>query len=184
MKELKLQILMNEFYDFWEKYEHLPRLEVLKLMSELHQVAVKLGNLNYQVNNGGFSQWEFNEYNEDIEDLKIICDKGISLNIEEFKKLKQILVEYSEIPDYNTQYEEKDCFECGGSGKVEDYNNDEIKVTCSECGGSGKQDSEVNKNRERNSLFKRIDDKYSNVTNIVNKMEELINRWDEINILV
>ena len=69
------QYLMDEVYDKWRELEkensHITKNEVLKLFDKKYSVAVKLGNLNYQIENGGISQWIFNRYmEEDILDLK------------------------------------------------------------------------------------------------------------------
>jgi len=87
----KIQELMNEVYDAWNKqdneirdqikktksYEEQRELrkkmwsqrDVLEQFSEKHRLAVMAGNLNYQVCNGGFLQWHDNEYSELEEEL-------------------------------------------------------------------------------------------------------------------
>lgn len=178
---MKLQTLMNEFYDIYQKNPELNREDILNRVSDLHKAAVRFGNLNYQVTNGGFSQWEFNGYSSDLNALLLLCDKGISLDIEEFKTLKQMFIEFSEIPQVKYSTETEKCSECNGDGEVEDYDHEdnEIKVTCSECGGSGDLETEVSNEDERDYAFNKLDDKYEEET-FLPKMEELIQRWDEI----
>lgn len=52
------QELMNEVYTKWQELskgnKKITKNEVLKLFPKKYSVAVKLGNLNYQVENGGF----------------------------------------------------------------------------------------------------------------------------------
>lgn len=57
---------MDEAYSLFERNEN-PVDEwgiedLFDHLDYLHRVAVALGNLNYQVGNGGFSQWYFNGY--------------------------------------------------------------------------------------------------------------------------
>lgn len=184
MSELKIQLLMNEFYEFWQNNTDLTRLQVMNQFSELHQVSVRLGNLNYQVENGGFVQWEDNEYAmEDINSLLSICDKGIHLGIAEFKTLKHILLDYKNIPEFKHNNDTDVCGECSGDGEVQDYDDEdkEITVSCSECLGNGVIEIESDNDDERQSLFEKLDDKYFLIDNLVGKMNELIERWDEIN---
>lgn len=59
------QELMDKAYDRWGKGGDLKDLEYLDFLDELEPLqrkAVVLGNLNYQVQNGGFSQWIGNRY--------------------------------------------------------------------------------------------------------------------------
>ncbi len=55
----KVQGLMNEFYTEWQKEENRGRdkWDILGGFSQAHQIAVVFGNFNYQVENGGLSQW-------------------------------------------------------------------------------------------------------------------------------
>lgn len=177
-----VQSLMDEVYDFWQK-SSLTREEVLSKFSEKHQAAVRLGNLNYQVENGGFSQWECNEYNEDLEELLTICDRGIALGLEDFKVIKELLVEYKEMPEYESDTEETDCYSCDGTGTIEEYDEDEDEVineTCEECGGDGYFSEETNNEDERAEIFDKLDDRYYALENRLQQMDELIRRWDEV----
>ncbi|MCL2078738.1 MAG: antirestriction protein ArdA [Oscillospiraceae bacterium] len=63
----KIQSLMDEFYSEWQKEENKgkSRWDVLSGFSEAHQIAVVFGNFNYQVGNGGISQWVYNGYFHD-----------------------------------------------------------------------------------------------------------------------
>lgn len=58
------QKLMDQAYDRWTKgdLKSLSYSEFIDELDPLHRKAVLLGNLNYQVNNGGFSQWIGNDY--------------------------------------------------------------------------------------------------------------------------
>jgi hypothetical protein len=68
------QSLMDEGYDLWDKNsDFLCYEEFLDLAQEklgfLYREAVITGNLNYQVGNGGFHQWNANEYSVCIDEL-------------------------------------------------------------------------------------------------------------------
>jgi len=104
-----LQKLMNDVYDFWnmEQNQYLPKKkmrEVMpKVLSKKHLTALKIGNLNYQVENGGFKQW----YDKGYADLDL-C--GLLKFLEQIKgrresidKVHQILSKFSK---YLEDYEE------------------------------------------------------------------------------
>jgi len=61
----KIQDLMDEVYDKWQKSDNKSKWEVLDDFSEAHQIAVVFGNFNYQVGNGGIEQWISNGYFHD-----------------------------------------------------------------------------------------------------------------------
>ena len=60
VKESKMQNLMDKAYATWK--DNMNYDEFLASLSPVLRTAVVLGNLNYQVENGGFSQWIFNGY--------------------------------------------------------------------------------------------------------------------------
>ena len=63
----KIQALMDEVYNEWQKDENKGKgkWDVLNGFSEAHQIAVVFGNFNHQVENGGIEQWIFNGYFHD-----------------------------------------------------------------------------------------------------------------------
>lgn len=98
-KESKHQTLMNESYQLWtdEKgftYENF-LLEVEENLSENHLNAVITGNLNYQVENGGFRQWYDNGYYASIDRLVEFFTKNFKDN-EIIKKIIYILEDVHE----------------------------------------------------------------------------------------
>jgi hypothetical protein len=60
----KLQALMNQAYDRYEANNNWDRIEFVQQLRGNECFVVPLGNLNYQVENGGFSQWASNGYND------------------------------------------------------------------------------------------------------------------------
>lgn len=59
---------MTNAYDNWGK--NTSREEFLSDLAPYEKLAVIFGNFNYQVQNGGFFQWVFNNYDSDIDDLE------------------------------------------------------------------------------------------------------------------
>lgn len=135
------QELMNEVYAKWQKLskenKKITKNEVLKLFPEKYSVAVKLGNLNYQVENGGFSQWCFNGYlDEDIRDLEDYIDTAKKNNITNIDILEKSLLPIIEV--YENHFRNctlVGCNECEGTGWYEDEEGNEEE--CCECGGTG-----------------------------------------------
>lgn len=79
----KVQSLMNEFYNEWQKEENKgkSKWDVLGEFSEAHQIAVAFGNFNYQVENGGIHQWIYNGYfYDDAEKLTEYLESGKGLD--------------------------------------------------------------------------------------------------------
>lgn len=114
MKVDVIQELMNEAYDKWQKgWSRSDFLEyVKKNLSEEHYIAVIFGNLNYQVENGGFNQWDFNGYSEDLDDLLYYIkeipgeeSKTVEDLLLEFKKCKEDRDNKMHASDYNLPYE-------------------------------------------------------------------------------
>jgi hypothetical protein len=65
MEHDQWQELMDKAYNRWQEGGDLHRRPYREFIDELiplQRKAVLLGNLNYQVNNGGFSQWIMNGY--------------------------------------------------------------------------------------------------------------------------
>lgn len=63
-KESALQEAMNSAYAIWKENEGWNLEDFYFNLPPLERRAVALGNLNYQVENGGFTQWVFNGYRE------------------------------------------------------------------------------------------------------------------------
>jgi len=64
------QVLMDEAYDEWQKNrDRWSYSDFINNLDDLHRKAVLIGNLNYQVENGGFKQWDFNGYSEFIDEV-------------------------------------------------------------------------------------------------------------------
>lgn len=67
--------IMDQSYDIW-KNKSMSRDEFLSKLSDYEKLAVKFGNFNYQVENGGLMQWDCNGYSEDLEDLQEFLTKS------------------------------------------------------------------------------------------------------------
>ena len=79
--EEKIQALVDEFYTEWQKDDKKDKWDVLEGFSEAHQIAVTFGNFNYQVENGGLSQWVYNGYfHDDAEKFIEYLEVGAELD--------------------------------------------------------------------------------------------------------
>ena len=100
------------------------------------EIAVRVGNMNYQVQNGGWDQWWDNGYGP--RDIDWLVD--FFHTHREYKSFKWIFdllekVQYtSELPGT------EECTWCGGSGEIEDEDPETGEVEyeeCPECRGTG-----------------------------------------------
>jgi hypothetical protein len=74
---------MDEAYSEWQKDENRgkDKWDVLNGFSKAHQIAVVFGNFNYQVENGGISQWIYNGYfHDDAEKLTEYLEIGAEVD--------------------------------------------------------------------------------------------------------
>lgn len=76
---------MDNAYDTWNS--NISRDQFLNNLTYYEKVAVIFGNLNYQVENGGFSQWYENDYYDDYEFLYTFINKSNYKNKYEFLNL-------------------------------------------------------------------------------------------------
>jgi len=99
------QKLMNKAYDLWstEEGKKLSYSDFLDVVSDkfgkLYSNAVITGNLNYQVENGGFYQWFENGYVIDLGDLIIFFEENFKEN-EINEKVKNLLNRVIDILDW------------------------------------------------------------------------------------
>jgi len=137
--------------------------------TELEQLAVVLGNLNYQVENGGFNQWVDNGY---CTSYPIIEEALTALNTETSKKVYDMLTEVGEylddsvldgtmksngcggwyFDDEKCGRETDTCYGCGGSGEIDnpdfdwddsDNCTEDEMLTCDDCEGTGEVEGDV-----------------------------------------
>lgn len=183
------QSLMDEVYDKWrtEECSKMDKLEVIdKYFTPKHKIAVQLGNMNYQVNNGGWSQWHFNGFDEDLEDLIQYAKMGTKLNLKTFTTLLQILTDIKalgEPSDYDdTEWNE--CPECSGSGIIYTYDDEdnEIEKECSECGGEGKWEEDIDGEQAYCEMLEEFDDKFYKLDEniFLNDCEKLIENFKSL----
>lgn len=185
-----IQNLMDEVYNKWntDQYKHMSRLDVIsEHFTPLHKVAVQFGNMNYQVQNGGFSQWYFNGYCEDLGDLIQYAKRGTTQKIKHFDVLLKILIgirALGEPKDYDSvDYYTDTCSFCSGSG----YNDDEEESICEYCNGTGEDEYEeqIDGEIEYCSLLEEFDDKYYAIDEdeLLVSFDEFLNRfWEDVDI--
>jgi len=189
LKNINLQQnLVDEVYDKWntEECKGMDRLEVItKYFTPKHKMAIQLGDMNSQVNNGGWTQWHYNNYDGDLEDLIAYSKKGLKLDLKSFNSLLEILTHIKLLgnpEDYN-KIDECECFSCGGSGIVTDYDEDdnEIEVECVDCGGTGTCDEDIDGEEEYCDLLSEFDDKYYDLEDkVLNDFNTLLEKFDEL----
>lgn len=134
------QGLMNTAYDKWQEGGELAGKsseEFVEELPEKEQIAVRIGNMNYQVQNGGWDQWWYNRYGP--RDIQWLIDFfGAHTEYDTFKWILQLL---EKVQSASEEEDEEDCEYCGGSGEIEDE-DEEGNVDsspCPECSGSGTQ---------------------------------------------
>ena len=144
------QQLMNEAY---ESDCNSPTF--LQDLDDVHRYAVVLGNMNYQVENGGWEQWVYNGYCTAypilMEALEIMDTENAKKIIKMVERVGEDL--YDEVLEGTEEdkgcggdYIDKNkhsCYDCDGIGTVytEDYDDDgeliEEEEICSQCDGQG-----------------------------------------------
>lgn len=143
-----LQELMNDVYCVWQSVEgKYDKHDIIDAFTEYHRMAVVFGNLNYQVCNGGFSQWIFNGYClEDI--IYIYRYLNLSMKKDKYKDNEAIKILVSLLEDYYSDvcdFESYgtisvDCEDCEGFGYYEDEDEEET-CDCYNCNGTGSVES-------------------------------------------
>lgn len=90
------QRLMNEAYDRWNSppLQGKSYQDFLMKLTPIHRDAVVLGNLNYQVENGGFSQWLGNGYGETMGFLRSAVDKMMTQTAKEVYSLARKAIQF------------------------------------------------------------------------------------------
>ncbi len=112
------QLIMNKAYDRWQKNAKVwDKFMFFDQLDFQERVAVSLGNLNYQVENGGFSQWKYNGLADVHLDflLRLDVDKNlypeISKALELLSKFKKADEELSDKDNYSDDEDEDEEFE-------------------------------------------------------------------------
>jgi hypothetical protein len=95
------QKLMDEAYDKWDNnviknYPDFLKM-VMKDLGKLYYHAVITGNFNYQVGNGGFSQWTYNNYAKSTINSLVIFLEDNFANNDIVIEVLDLLYEYDEI---------------------------------------------------------------------------------------
>lgn len=184
------QQLMNEVYNKWQEegeMRHTRMGIIKKYFTPKHKAAVQLGSMNYQVCNGGWSQWHNNGYSDDLEDLIEYAKRGKAQGIKHFDILLSILTDIHDLgePDDYDDEEEIMCQECSGTGCVYTFDDeddvDEGKVTCSECDGEGYFTEEIDGDQAYCEALGDFDDRYYEIgeDELIASFDEFIQRMDE-----
>ena len=116
------EFIMHSAYEIWQG-NNMNRDEFLSKLSNYEELAVKFGNFNYQVENGGLMQWDMNGYSDDLEYLQEFlnkCDyhkKDRFLGIlDTFSNVKSAIEKLNKYDDWydedvNTRWESLEIFD-------------------------------------------------------------------------
>jgi hypothetical protein len=141
------QNIMDYAYNWWNKNNtgktsYSDMIDFIKKdLGEEAVLLILLGSYNYQVGNGGHSQYNFNGYSQHLSELINLLDKYFDSPNK--RDLLSIMTKADTIfDDYNT-YSPESCYNCNGSGEIEtgdSYNGEVEYETCYDCGGDGETD--------------------------------------------
>ena len=166
---------MDKFYEKWQGSKETSLKEMLSNTDGTTCDAVVLGNLNYQVENGGFYQWADNGY---VLNLIETCNALIRINTENAKKVLKML--NAIYPHVNFEARSRGCF--GEYWKVQDYDEevececwdadeDEYDEDCPDCNGSGYYYETVSESRAPEFLDSFDDEYYSINEQLMDEIE-------------
>jgi hypothetical protein len=89
-KSPTFQNLMDRAYDRWQSAEQMSKQAFWDQLDAAERVAVFCGNMNYQVENGGFAQWLDNGYGTD-ETIRFIIRLNKRLDTDAAKQVNELL---------------------------------------------------------------------------------------------
>jgi hypothetical protein len=100
--------LMNEAYKWWnsKSFENGYDWFIENLPREDWRAAVLLGNLNYQVENGGFEQWHYNGYVSQYERLRKYLEQ-VDCEVLRLLNAFMVLVEKGLLDEDRVEFDEE-----------------------------------------------------------------------------
>lgn len=116
------EFVMHSAYDIWQN-NNMSRDEFLSKLTAYEELAVKFGNFNYQVENGGLMQWDLNGYSGDLDYLQDFLSKSDYSKkdrfleiLETFSNVKNAIEKLDKYDDWydedvNTRWESLDMFD-------------------------------------------------------------------------
>ena len=112
------QELMDSAYSRWEQNEGMSVRQFYFSLPLIERKAVVLGNFNYQVCNGGFSQWKCNDYMElHILELKEILD---SMGGTTAKKVKNLVLGFENLDEEEQDGSDREAELCDRYYEIEE----------------------------------------------------------------
>jgi hypothetical protein len=152
------QAIMNIIHDQWENNRNYSYIDILHWVStefgKLFEFTMMLGKYNYQVENGGHSQYYYNGYasnkngrrgyydNIDLHEhfVELFEDLDMVSILEHGKEAYGVITNFT--LDLNDDVEQ--CSQCSGTGQMEcEKCNGRGIVECDMCGGGGEIDDET-----------------------------------------
>lgn len=125
MKSDYHQELMDKAYDQWHKNPHWSKKQFYLSLDPKSRAAVVFGNLNYQVENGGFYQWFDNSYGKESKEfLYFALDKmSKSLIEEESLAAKEMIELLNQVFEIQSDEKESNDFDEESYGNFEEMDN-------------------------------------------------------------
>ena len=103
------RFVMDCAYDKWED-SNISREEFLDQLTEYEKDAVIFGNFNYQVENGGLTQWYCNDFGDDSKNLYDFLSKSDFIYKENFIEILEafdyVIDEINKLDKYSDWYEQ------------------------------------------------------------------------------
>jgi len=143
-KNPTFQGLMDKAYKKWQSGElkGVSSEEFINALPENEATAVRIGNMNYQVENGGWMQWWDNGYGpRDIDYLVNFFNKHAEYS--SFAEMEDLI---NKVKQESEQPGEEECDHCGGAGGYDEDDDESDTSTwydCDNCRGDGTVESDI-----------------------------------------
>jgi hypothetical protein len=117
---MDVQEVMNQAYDRWDQSKIWTKEQFWASLSRVEKVSVYVGNLNYQVENGGFIQWHDNKYSDCAAELAQILFELGPIGERVSKLVEQVMNEINDNLEYPGDWETYVYYDENAGEEVED----------------------------------------------------------------
>ena len=137
------QVMMDKAYELWNDSEESKKMSYERFLDKVNDelgenyfFAVITGNLNYQLENGGWIQWFDNKYSCSLQDLIDFFNQNYFKEFSEIKQLSRMLEDIDDIINLkdrgeqaidNIDYEVRDIFEDAMRESLNNWFEDETR---------------------------------------------------------
>jgi len=112
MDNSTMQALMDTAYEFWQSKKGLSKKDFWNSLDSKPKAAVAIGNLNYQVTNGGFTQWHYNGYSEAFDTIDFVCRQvGTANSLAVLKIVNEVMTELEELDEESEGHDDYDALD-------------------------------------------------------------------------